>query len=157
MTATLTPPSAQGTREVAAVTCRWGVTPAVPILRMHDVDAARRFYVDYLGCSVDWRDGEGDHPVYMQVSRGTLVLHLSSHHGDGTAGAAVLIEIRGLDDLHAELVPRKRGRLTRLRRPGGASRRCRRRRYNSGIGASSALRGIRLDTGSRQGTSFPRH
>ena len=78
-------------------------TPAVPILRMHDVDAARRFYVDYLGCSVDWQDGEGDHPVYMQVSRGALVLHLSSHHGDGTPGAAVFIEIRGLDDLHAEL------------------------------------------------------
>jgi hypothetical protein len=39
----------------------------------------------------------------MQVSRGALVMHLSSHHGDGTPVAAVLIEIRGLDDLHAEL------------------------------------------------------
>ena len=53
-----------------------------------------------------------------------------------------------------------------LRRPGGASRRCRRRRYNSGIGASFALRSPgcgcpagtqRLDGGSGQGTSFPRH
>ena len=59
-------------------------------------------------------------------------------------------------------MPRKRGRLTRLRGPGGASRRCRRRRYNSGIGASSALRlpgcgcpagTLRLDTGSAGPTS----
>jgi extradiol dioxygenase family protein len=45
-------------------------TPAVPILRMHDVDAARRFYVDYLGCSVDWQDGEGDQPVYPFLNPG---------------------------------------------------------------------------------------
>jgi catechol 2,3-dioxygenase-like lactoylglutathione lyase family enzyme len=77
--------------------------PIVPVLRMHDVAVATRFYVDYLGCSVDWQDGEGDRPVYLQVSRGALVLHLSSHHGDGTPGAAVLVELRGLDELHAEL------------------------------------------------------
>jgi extradiol dioxygenase family protein len=77
--------------------------PIVPILRMYDVAAAKRFYVDYLGCSIDWEDGEGDRPVYLQVSRGSLVLHLSSHHDDGTPGSAVLVEVRGVDDLHAEL------------------------------------------------------
>jgi catechol 2,3-dioxygenase-like lactoylglutathione lyase family enzyme len=75
----------------------------VPILRVFDVDAAKRFYVDYLGCSLDWEDGEGDQPVYLQVSRGDLVLHLSSHHDDGTPGGAVLIETRGVRELHAEL------------------------------------------------------
>jgi hypothetical protein len=39
----------------------------------------------------------------MQVSRGALVLHLSSHHGDGTPGGAVLVEIAGIEALHAEL------------------------------------------------------
>lgn len=77
--------------------------PVVPILRMHDVTAAKRFYVDYLGCAIDWQDGEGDQPVYLQVSRGSLVLHLSSHHDDGTPGSAVLIETDGIDALHAEL------------------------------------------------------
>jgi predicted enzyme related to lactoylglutathione lyase len=77
--------------------------PVVPILRIFDVEAAKRFYLDYLGCTLDWQDGEGDRPVYMQVSRGPLVLHLSSNHDDGTPGSAVLIEIRGVDDLHAEL------------------------------------------------------
>jgi extradiol dioxygenase family protein len=77
--------------------------PVVPILRVFDVDAAKRFYLDYLGCTLDWQDGKGDAPVYMQVSRGELVLHLSSHHDDGTPGSAVLIEIRDVEALHAEL------------------------------------------------------
>lgn len=77
--------------------------PAVPILRMFDVGLTKRFYLDYLGCTLDWHDGDGDRPVYLQVSRGDLVLHLSSHHDDGTPGGAVLVEIRGVEALHAEL------------------------------------------------------
>jgi extradiol dioxygenase family protein len=77
--------------------------PVIPVLRMFDLDATKRFYVDYLGCTLDWEDGEGDRPVYLQISRGELVLHLSSHHDDGTPGGAVLVEIQGLDALHAEL------------------------------------------------------
>jgi catechol 2,3-dioxygenase-like lactoylglutathione lyase family enzyme len=77
--------------------------PVIPVLRMFDVAASKRFYVDYLGCTLDWEDGEGDRPVYLQVSRGELVLHLSSHHDDGTPGGVVLVEIEGLDTLHAEL------------------------------------------------------
>ena len=77
--------------------------PVVPILRMFDVAATKRFYLEYLGCTLDWESGEGDRPVYLQVSRGELVLHLSSHHDDGTPGSAVLIETRAVDALHAEL------------------------------------------------------
>ena len=76
---------------------------AIPILRIHDVAVTKRFYLDYLGCSLDWEDGEGDRPVYMQVSRGELVLHLSSHHDDGTPGSAVLVETRGVEALWTEL------------------------------------------------------
>src|SRR3954471_4097350 len=77
--------------------------PATPILRMFDLAATRRFYIDWLGCNLDWQDGEGDRPVYMQVSRDGLVLHLSSHHDDGTPGTAVLVEIDDVAPLHAEL------------------------------------------------------
>jgi catechol 2,3-dioxygenase-like lactoylglutathione lyase family enzyme len=79
---------------------------AIPILRMHDVPATKRFYLDYLGCSLDWEDGGDDGPLYMQVSRAGLVLHLSSHHDDGTPGSAVLVETRGVEELHAELAGR---------------------------------------------------
>jgi Glyoxalase superfamily protein len=56
-----------------------------------------------LGCSLDRQDGDGDRPVYFQVSRGGMRLHLSSHHDDGTRGTAVLVVVRNLDALHAEL------------------------------------------------------
>lgn len=76
----------------------------VPVLRIFDVAKAREFYVDYLGCAVDWEHRFDDlAPLYMQVSRGSLVLHLSEHHGDGTPGAVVYISATGVRDLHAEL------------------------------------------------------
>jgi catechol 2,3-dioxygenase-like lactoylglutathione lyase family enzyme len=70
---------------------------------MFDVAATIRFYVEYLGCSLDWQDGEGDRPVYLEVSRDGLRLHLSSHHDDGTPGTAVLVVVRNIGALHAEL------------------------------------------------------
>jgi hypothetical protein len=75
-----------------------------PVLRIFDVPLAKAFYVEYLGCTVDWEDGEPpDSPVYLQVSRGPLVLHLSSYHGDGTPGGVVLIEVKDIRALHREL------------------------------------------------------
>lgn len=79
------------------------VRPATPVLRMFDLAATLRFYVDYLGCVVDWSDGNQPGPTYMQVSRGDLVLHLSSHHGDGTPGSVVLVEVDDAAALQAEL------------------------------------------------------
>jgi catechol 2,3-dioxygenase-like lactoylglutathione lyase family enzyme len=70
---------------------------------MYDVEATKRFYVDYLGFHLDWQDGEGDRPVYMRVSRGPVVLDLSSHSGDGTPGTAVVIQVDDVAALHAEL------------------------------------------------------
>ena len=87
----------------------------VPILRMFDVGKAREFYVDYLGFTVDWEHRfSDDAPLYMQVSRGDLVLHLSEHHGDGTPGSAVYVETFGVRSYHAELAAKEYGYL----RPG---------------------------------------
>jgi Glyoxalase superfamily protein len=45
-----------------------------PVLRIFDVPLARSFYVDYLGCTVDWEEGDPPNsPAYLQVSRGPLV------------------------------------------------------------------------------------
>jgi ribosomal-protein-alanine N-acetyltransferase len=77
--------------------------PVVPILRMYDLRRTLEFYVDYLGCTLDWQDGDGEDPTYLQVSRGHLVLHLSSHHDDGTPGTAILIETQNVGEFHAEL------------------------------------------------------
>jgi ribosomal-protein-alanine N-acetyltransferase len=82
-------------------------TGVVPVLRTFDTDIATQFYVDYLGMTVDWEHRFGDDfPLYRQVSRGDLVLHLSEHHGDATPGSTVYVYLSGVRELHAELVER---------------------------------------------------
>jgi len=80
------------------------VQRVTPVLRIFDVPLALSFYVDYLGCSLDWQEGdETAGPVDLEVSRGLFVLHLSTYHGDGTPGGVVLVEVRGIQDLYNEL------------------------------------------------------
>lgn len=75
-----------------------------PILRIFDVDKALAFYCDFLGFIVDWEHRfEPDLPLYMQLSRGRLLLHLSEHHGDGSPGSVVWVDMKGLDAFHREL------------------------------------------------------
>ena len=75
-----------------------------PILRIFDEAKAREFYVDFLGFKVDWEHRfEPGLPLYMQVSRGGCVLHLSEHHGDASPGSSMRIETDGLEALHDEL------------------------------------------------------
>jgi ribosomal-protein-alanine N-acetyltransferase len=84
----------------------------VPVLRIFDVDKAREFYVDYLGFTVDWEHRfHAGAPLYMQVSRGSLVLHLSEHHGDGTPGTVVYVDTEGVRAYHAELQGKQYGYL----------------------------------------------
>ncbi len=79
----------------------------IPILRIFDVAKAREFYVDYLGFRIDWEHRfDDDAPLYMQVSRDDVVLHLSEHHGDGTPGSAVYVTTQGVRAYHAELQAR---------------------------------------------------
>jgi len=59
----------------------------IPILRIFSIEKAREFYLDYAGFKVDWEHRvEPTAPLYMQVSRDGLVLHLSEHYGDGSPG-----------------------------------------------------------------------
>lgn len=82
----------------------FAVEQTVPILRIFDEARAREFYVDYLGFTVDWEHRfEPTAPLYLQISRHSLVLHLSEHHGDGTPGQVVYVAATGIRDLHAEL------------------------------------------------------
>jgi len=87
----------------------------IPILRIFDVDKAKEFYIDYLGMSLDFEHRfEPELPVYMQVSRGNLILHLSEHHGDGTPGTTIYVATTGVRELHAELAAKHYPKL----RPG---------------------------------------
>ena len=78
--------------------------PVAPLLRMFDIPATRAFYIDYLGFSVDLEHRfEPALPLYMQVSRNGVRLHLTQHHGDCCPGAAVRIDCDDVEALHAEL------------------------------------------------------
>lgn len=75
-----------------------------PVLRSFDEAKACAFYVDYLGFTVDWQHRfEPGLPLYMQVSRGAVLLHLTGHHGDATPGSAVRIGVSDVDGLWREL------------------------------------------------------
>jgi len=78
--------------------------PAMPIVRIFDVDKAREFYLGFLGFTVDWEHRFGENfPLYFQVSRGDLRLHLSEHAGDATPGGNMVVYMRGIEAFHAEL------------------------------------------------------
>lgn len=77
---------------------------AIPILRIFSVDKAREFYLGFLGFTLDWEHRFGENfPLYAQVSRAGLALHLSEHHGDACPGAAVMIMMQGIDAFHREI------------------------------------------------------
>ncbi|MBN9022572.1 MAG: VOC family protein [Rhizobiales bacterium] len=79
----------------------------VPVLRIFSEEKAREFYCGYLGFKLDWEHRfEADAPLYMQVSRGGMVLHLSEHHGDGSPGAVIFVDMTGLDAFHREITAR---------------------------------------------------
>jgi catechol 2,3-dioxygenase-like lactoylglutathione lyase family enzyme len=79
-------------------------TRVVPILRIFDIAKADEFYLGFLGFSVDWdhRFDDGA-PLYRQISRGNLILHLSEHHGDGSPGARLRVTMRGVEAFHREI------------------------------------------------------
>ena len=86
---------------------------AIPILRIFDV--AKAFYIDFLGFRIDWEHRfEAGAPIYMQIARGDLVLHLSEHHGDCRPGATVYVRTTHLEHLHREITAKD----YRFMRPG---------------------------------------
>ena len=76
----------------------------IPIFRIFSLEKAHEFYCGFLGCKVDWEHRfDPGAPVFMRVSRGNLVIHLSEHHGDGTPGSIAYVLATGVKALHREL------------------------------------------------------
>jgi uncharacterized glyoxalase superfamily protein PhnB len=88
---------------------------AIPILRIFDVEKAMEFYRDFLGFTLDWEHRYGDSfPLYAQMSRAGIKLHLSEHHGDASPGSTVFVWMRGIKAYHEELLVKR----YRYNRPG---------------------------------------
>lgn len=75
-----------------------------PVLRVFDEAKAKEFYIDFLGFTVEWEHRfEDGLPLYLEVSRDHVKIHLTEHHGDCCPGAAIRIETDKLIELHEEL------------------------------------------------------
>jgi catechol 2,3-dioxygenase-like lactoylglutathione lyase family enzyme len=76
----------------------------IPILRIFDRPKAEAFYQGFLGFSVDWDHRFDDRaPLYREISRGDVILHLSEHHGDGSPGIQIRVMTSGVEALRHEI------------------------------------------------------
>jgi uncharacterized glyoxalase superfamily protein PhnB len=92
-----------------------GMKPVTPILRIFDEEKAKEFYIGFLEFAVDWEHRfEDGFPLYMQISRGACLIHLSEHYGDCTPGSSIRIEVDSLETYHAALL----GKAYKYARPG---------------------------------------
>lgn len=88
---------------------------AVPIIRIFDVAKAHEFYLGFLGFTVDWEHRYGENfPLYTQISRAGLRLHLSEHAGDATPGGNMVVYMHGAEAFQRELT----GKHYRYMKPG---------------------------------------
>ena len=78
-------------------------THTTPILRILDETKAKEFYIDFLGFKIDW-EHRAEGPLYMQISLGECLVHLSEHSGDCCPGAAVKFHTDTIEEYVEELV-----------------------------------------------------
>lgn len=77
----------------------------VPVLRIFDVNKAKEFYLDYLEFKLDWEHRfDPKSPLYMQLSKHDIKIHLSEHYGDCSPGAALRIKVIGIEEIHKNLI-----------------------------------------------------
>lgn len=81
------------------------IEKVIPMLRIFDYAKAVEFYVNWLGFKINWEHHfEENTPVYFEVERDGMVLHLTEHHGDGTPGSHVFVWCNGVEAYHKELL-----------------------------------------------------
>lgn len=83
----------------------------VPTFRITNYKKAIDFYINFLGFSIDWEHRFGDaEPIYMQISKNGLVLHLSENKRFNK-GVIIFVETKGIDLFRNSLLKIKKGKL----------------------------------------------
>ena len=84
-----------------------GFGGSIPVLRLHDETETRRFYLEFLGYSIDWEHRftpeDPESPLYLQVRHDRSVFHLNGHADDQTPPAEVRIPVSDLPAFESEL------------------------------------------------------
>lgn len=79
------------------------VLKGIPTFRILDYGEAKTFYIEGLGFKIDWEHKPGpDDPVYVQISRNGLTLHLSENDRFRT-GVIVFVECQNLNQFYTEI------------------------------------------------------
>ena len=89
--------------------------PPVPVLTIASAAEARKFYLDFLDFTADWGWPEdGQRPLYAQISRSEVSLHLNEQRPDKGA-SQIFIRCTGLDALQETLSRKAHGYTLHLR------------------------------------------
>ena len=78
-----------------------------PVFQITDYAQAMAFYVDWLGFSIDWEERPASGGCYLQISRSSLVLHLTTHPHESSVGARAMVDFAGLLSFHRLLLQKK--------------------------------------------------
>ena len=82
---------------------------AIPTFRISSYEKAKSFYITELGFTLDWEHWYApDAPVYMQVSKNGLVLHLTENERF-RSHTIIFVETSGIEDFREELVSNNSG------------------------------------------------
>ncbi len=80
----------------------------IPVLRIFDEAKAKEFYMDFLEFKVNWEHRfEEDFPLYMEISQGDWVIHLTEHHGDGCPGVSIMLQMQGVEEYQKKLLAKQ--------------------------------------------------
>ena len=75
----------------------------ISTFRVKDASASEAFYRDLLGFTKTWEDNPGDgSPVFIEVKRDAVAIHLSEHAGDGPECVSIYVNVTDAAALHRE-------------------------------------------------------
>ena len=79
----------------------------ISTFRVGDARSSESYYRDQLGFATTWQHDPGEgFPVFVEVSRDQVAIHLSEHEGDGAFGAQLYVKVDDAKALHEELAGR---------------------------------------------------
>ena len=78
-----------------------------PVFQITDYALAVAFYIDWLGFSIDWEERPASGGYYLQVSRSSIVVHLTNYPNESSAGARAMVDFAGLLSFHRLLLQKE--------------------------------------------------
>ena len=77
----------------------------ISMLRVENAGKSEEFYTQKLGFAKSWGYDPGNgEPVFLEITRDHVSLHLSEHEGDGPLGIQLYINVDDAQVLHNSLI-----------------------------------------------------